>query len=175
MKDILELASKAGAVVSGRIEFKSQKDLESFCIMINEQVCKELLLGSADPVAHEFRKRVNLGTANEPAYGWSYWENLSKSYTDAKELSAEEPETYQIRAVYSVEQLAAAALRAREFAVQYALEEAAVLCAEIKEYPAGHTGQWEGYGPVRATRSGEECAEALRELKKEFTGHKLLF
>ena len=41
-------------------------------------------------------------------------------------------------------------------------EECAKLCEVKLEYPAGHGGQWEGYGPVKKTRSGEECAAAIR-------------
>lgn len=47
-------------------------------------------------------------------------------------------------------------------AVAVEREACAKLCEEIVTYPAGHRGQWEGYGPVRGTRSGEECAEAIR-------------
>lgn len=39
----------------------------------------------------------------------------------------------------------------------------ASICLEVKEYPAGHGGMWEGYGPVKATRSGKECAEAIEQ------------
>jgi len=41
-------------------------------------------------------------------------------------------------------------------------EACAKLCEEIVTYPAGHRGQFEGYGNVRQTRSGEECAAAIR-------------
>lgn len=41
-------------------------------------------------------------------------------------------------------------------------EACAALCEEIITYPAGHGGQWEGYGPVKAARSGQECAAVIR-------------
>ena len=41
-------------------------------------------------------------------------------------------------------------------------EACASLCAEVVTYPPGHGGQYEGYGPVKTTRSGNECAEAIR-------------
>jgi len=41
-------------------------------------------------------------------------------------------------------------------------EACAQLCEEEVTYPAGHGGQWEGYGPVKTTRSGKECATAIR-------------
>lgn len=42
-------------------------------------------------------------------------------------------------------------------------EECAKVCEEIVEYPAGHGGQWEGYGAVRKTREGEDSAAVIRE------------
>lgn len=41
-------------------------------------------------------------------------------------------------------------------------EECAKVCEETITYPAGHGGQWEGYGPVTTTRGGKECAAAIR-------------
>lgn len=43
-------------------------------------------------------------------------------------------------------------------------ERCAKLCEETVKFSAGHNGQWEGYGPVETTRSGKECAEAIRGL-----------
>lgn len=41
-------------------------------------------------------------------------------------------------------------------------ERCARLCEEIVTYPAGHGGQWEGYGPVNKTRDGKACAAEIR-------------
>lgn len=41
-------------------------------------------------------------------------------------------------------------------------EACAKLCEEIVTHPPGHGGQWEGYGEVKTTRSGNECAAAIR-------------
>lgn len=37
------------------------------------------------------------------------------------------------------------------------------LCQERVEYPAGHGGLWEGYGPLKSTRSGAELALLIGE------------
>ena len=57
----------------------------------------------------------------------------------------------------------------RLYAIAYrqGLEDAARLCDEVVKHPAGHQGQWEGYGPVSATRDGKSCAAAIRALMKE--------
>jgi len=62
---------------------------------------------------------------------------------------------------YTADQLRTAVAAARV----KALEDAAVVCAEVVTYPPGHGGQYEGYGPVKTTRSGNECADAIRALK----------
>lgn len=41
-------------------------------------------------------------------------------------------------------------------------EACAQICEEILEFPAGHGGMWEGYGPVKTTRLSEECAKLIR-------------
>ena len=38
------------------------------------------------------------------------------------------------------------------------MREAAAICRETVVFPPGHRGQWEGYGAVKSTRSGKECA-----------------
>ena len=52
----------------------------------------------------------------------------------------------------------------RFYAIAYAagMERAAEICEEVIEHPAGHNGQWEGYGPVIAPRDGKACAAAIR-------------
>lgn len=37
------------------------------------------------------------------------------------------------------------------------------LCQEVVEFPPGHDGGWEGYGPVRRSRNGHELARILLE------------
>lgn len=44
-------------------------------------------------------------------------------------------------------------------------EACAHLCEEVVTYPSGHGGQWEGYGPVKTTRNGKECAAEIRKRK----------
>ena len=44
---------------------------------------------------------------------------------------------------------------------------AAEICEQVVEYPPGYNGQWEGYGPVRITRTGNDCAAAIREAAKK--------
>lgn len=44
-----------------------------------------------------------------------------------------------------------------------ALLEAATLTEELVEFPAGHNGNWEGYGRIRTTRNGAVIAQLLRE------------
>ena len=39
--------------------------------------------------------------------------------------------------------------------------EAVEICRQKVKFPAGHRGQWEGYGPVETTRDGEGCAAAI--------------
>ena len=53
---------------------------------------------------------------------------------------------------------------ARFYAIAFAagMERAAEICGEVIEHPAGHNGQWEGYGPVIAQRDGKACAAAIR-------------
>jgi len=48
-----------------------------------------------------------------------------------------------------------------------ATQNAAEICKEIVTYPAGHGGSWEGYVPVKSTRSGKECAEAIEREQRE--------
>lgn len=43
---------------------------------------------------------------------------------------------------------------------------AAEICEQVIEYPPGYMGRWEGYGAVRSTRSGNDCAAAIREAAK---------
>lgn len=41
-------------------------------------------------------------------------------------------------------------------------EKCAQLCEEVVTHPAGHGGQWEGYGAVKTQRDGTACAAAIR-------------
>ena len=44
------------------------------------------------------------------------------------------------------------------------LEIAAQACEKKVMRPAGHNGQWEGYGPLADFMTGEECAAKLRSM-----------
>lgn len=44
------------------------------------------------------------------------------------------------------------------------LERIAATCEERVQHPPGHRGQFEGYGPVTDTRSGDELAKMIREM-----------
>lgn len=46
-------------------------------------------------------------------------------------------------------------------------EEDVKICEEVVTFPAGHGGQWEGYGPIKTQRGGLDCAAAIRAQSPE--------
>ena len=60
------------------------------------------------------------------------------------------------------EQAIAEALVSVSYEVAAEREACAALCEELVTHPAGHGGQWEGYGPVKTQRDGKACAAAIR-------------